>query len=66
MARRQIGHREREMLVRLAREHGVHMRQSYTRVGKRALIMQGHCRHTALPNRLLSHRRTPRVLVHAR
>jgi len=34
-------HRARERLVRLAREHAVPLRQSYVRVGKRALIMQG-------------------------
>jgi len=38
-------HRARERLVRLAREHGVPLRQSYARVGKRALIMQGRYRH---------------------
>lgn len=37
--------RARERLVRLAREHGVPLRQSYARVGKRALIMQGRYRH---------------------
>ena len=39
--------RARERLVRLAREHGIALRQSYTRLGKRALIMQGA---TAMPN----------------
>ncbi len=38
-------HRARERLVRLAREHGVPLRQSYVRLGKRALVMQGHYRH---------------------
>ena len=38
-------HRARERLVRLAREHRVPLRQSYVRVGKRALIMQGRYRH---------------------
>ena len=38
-------HKARERLVRLAREHGVPLRQSYARVGKRALIMQGRYRH---------------------
>ena len=38
-------HRARERLVRLAREHAVPLRQSYVRVGKRALIMQGRYRH---------------------
>jgi IS5 family transposase len=31
-------HRARELLVRLAKRHGVTLRQSYARVGKRALI----------------------------
>jgi IS5 family transposase len=38
-------HRARERLVRLARQHAVPLRQSYARVGKRALIMQGRYRH---------------------
>src|SRR4029453_13092977 len=37
-------HRARERLVRLAKRHGVRLRQSYTRVGKRALIK--HQRYT--------------------
>ena len=38
-------HRARENLVRLAKQNGVPLRQSYTRLGKRALIMQGRYRH---------------------
>jgi len=38
-------HRARESLVRLAKQSGVPLRQSYTRLGKRALIMQGRYRH---------------------
>jgi IS5 family transposase len=38
-------HRARERLVRLAREHGISLRQSYVRLGKRALVMQGRYRH---------------------
>lgn len=38
-------HRARERLVRLARAHGVPLRQSYVRLGKRGLIMQGRYRH---------------------
>ncbi len=38
-------HRARERLVRLAREHGIPLRQSYVRLGKRALVMQGRYRH---------------------
>ena len=34
-------HKARQGLVRLAKAHGVPLRQSYVRVGKRALIMQG-------------------------
>jgi transposase, IS5 family len=33
-----LPHRARERLVRLAQTHGVRLRQSYARVGKRALI----------------------------
>ena len=38
-------HKARQRLVRLAKAHGVPLRQSYVRVGKRALIMQGRYRH---------------------
>ena len=38
-------HKARQGLVRLAKAHGVPPRQSYVRVGKRALIMQGRYRH---------------------
>jgi transposase, IS5 family len=37
--------RARERLVRLARKHGVPLRQSYARVGKRALIKQQRYAH---------------------
>jgi IS5 family transposase len=38
-------HRAREKLVRLARAKGVALRQSYARIGKRALIMQQRYAH---------------------
>jgi transposase, IS5 family len=38
-------HRARERLVRLAKKHGVDLRQSYARVGKRALIKQQRYAH---------------------
>jgi transposase, IS5 family len=38
-------YRARERLVRLARKHGVRLRQSYARVGKRALIQQQRYAH---------------------
>ena len=38
-------HRARERLVRLARKHGVRLRQSYERVGKQALIRQQRYAH---------------------
>ena len=37
--------RARERLVRLAKKHGVALRQSYARVGKRALIKQQRYAH---------------------
>ena len=37
--------RARERLVRLARKHGLRLRQSYARVGKRALIKQQRYAH---------------------
>jgi len=44
-------HRARERLVRLAAEWGVQLRQSYTRVGKLALIKQGRYAHAKQHNR---------------
>jgi transposase, IS5 family len=44
-------HRARERLVRLAAEWGVQLRQSYTRVGKLALIRQGRYAHAKQHNR---------------
>lgn len=38
-------HRAREKLVRLAKKHGLALRQSYERVGKRALIMHQRYAH---------------------
>jgi len=38
-------HRARERLVRLAKRHGVRLRQSYVRVGKRALIKHQRFAH---------------------
>jgi IS5 family transposase len=41
-----LAHRARERLVRLAKRHGVRLRQSYARVGKFALIKQQRYAHT--------------------
>lgn len=38
-------HRMREVLVKVARREGIVLRQTYDRVGKRALIMQGRYSH---------------------
>ena len=38
-------HRARERLVRLAKAHGVALRQSYARIGKRALIKDQRYAH---------------------
>lgn len=38
-------HRARERLVRLARRHGIRLRQSYARIGKGALIKQQRYAH---------------------
>ena len=54
-------HRARERLVRLARHHGVALRQSYVRVGKRALIKHqryAHARQFKRANRALKSIRT--------
>jgi IS5 family transposase len=40
-----LKHRARERLVRLAKKHGVDLRQSYARVGKRALIKHQRYAH---------------------
>ena len=54
-------HRARERLVRLAKRHGVRLRQSYTRVGKVALIRQqryAHAKQFKRANRALRSLRT--------
>jgi IS5 family transposase len=44
-------HKAREMLVKLAAERGIFLRQSYRRVGKIALIKHGRYAHTKQHNR---------------
>src|ERR1700690_3643273 len=54
-------HRARERLVRLAKKHGVGLRQSYERVGKRALIAHqryAHAKQFKRANRTLKTIRT--------
>jgi IS5 family transposase len=54
-------HRARERLVRLAKKHGVSLRQSYARLGKRALIQQqryAHAKQFKRANRALKRIRT--------
>lgn len=54
-------HRARERLVRLAKQHGVTLRQSYARVGKRALIKYqryAHAKQFRRANRALKSLRT--------
>jgi transposase, IS5 family len=54
-------HRARERLVRLAKKHGVALRQSYARVGKRALIAYqryAHAKQFKRANRALRSVRT--------
>ena len=54
-------HRARERLVRLAKKHGVPLRQSYARVGKRALIAYqryAHAKQFKRANRALRSVRT--------
>ena len=54
-------HRARERLVRLAKQHGVSLRQSYTRVGKRLLIQYqryAHAKQFKRANRALRRLRT--------
>jgi transposase, IS5 family len=54
-------HRARGRLVRLAKQHGIRLRQSYLRVGKRALIQQqryAHARQFKRANKALRRIRT--------
>jgi len=54
-------HRARELLVRLAKKHGVPLRQSYARVGKRALMAYqryAHAKQFKRANRALRSVRT--------
>ena len=54
-------HRAREKLVRLAKKHGVALRQSYARVGKHALIVHqryAHAKQFKRANRALKKLRT--------
>ena len=54
-------HRARERLVRLAKQHGLRLRQSYARVGKIALIQQqryAHAKQFKRANRALKRIRT--------
>jgi transposase, IS5 family len=54
-------HRARERLIRLAKKHGVTLRQSYERVGKRALIAHqryAHAKQFKRANRALRTLRT--------
>ncbi len=54
-------HRARELLVRLAHRHGVRLRQSYTRLGKIALIRHqryAHAKQFKRANRMLRTLRT--------
>ena len=54
-------HRARELLVRLAHRHGVRLRQSYTRLGKIALIRHqryAHAKQLKRANRMLQTLRT--------
>ena len=54
-------HRARERLVRLAKKHGVRLRQSYARVGKRALMAYqryAHAKQFKRANRALRSLRT--------
>lgn len=56
-------HRARERLVRLAAEWGVQLRQSYTRVGKLALIKQGRYAHAKQHNRARRELKRLRVIL---
>ena len=56
-------HRARELLVRLAKRHGVRLRQSYARVGKHALIAYQRYAHAKQFNRANRALRTLRTYL---
>jgi len=56
-------HRARERLVRLAKEWGVELRQSYERVGRLALMKQGRYAHAKQHNRARRELRRLRVFL---
>ncbi len=56
-------HRARQRLVKLARRHGVKLRQSYERVGKQALIKYQRYAHAKQFNRANRHLRRLRTML---
>lgn len=56
-------HRAREKLVKLAKSHGIVLRQAYTKVGKLALIMQQRYAHAKQFKRARKHLRKLRTYL---
>jgi IS5 family transposase len=56
-------HKARRILVRLAKRHGIELRQTYERLGKRAFIMQGRYSHARQTNRAKREQRRLRLYL---
>ena len=56
-------HKARKILVRLAKREGIDLRQSYERLGKRALIMRGRYSHARHMNRAKKEQKKLRVFL---
>ena len=56
-------HKARRILVRLAKRHGIELRQTYERLGKRSFIMQGRYSHARQTNRAKREQRRLRLYL---
>ena len=56
-------HKARRILVKLAKRHGIELRQTYERLGKRAFIMQGRYSHARQTNRAKREQRRLRLYL---
>jgi len=56
-------HKARRVLVKLAKRQGIDLRQSYERLGKRALIMQGRYSHARQTNRAKREQKRLRIFL---
>jgi IS5 family transposase len=56
-------HKARRILVRLAKRQGIDLRQTYERLGKRAIIMQGRYNHARQTNRAKREQKRLRIYL---